>query len=66
MMNKYDKIRNEAVIALISDLRAIAWECSDKDTSEKLINALAKFNEKRWSAADNVVEWAKDRIGGGV
>ena len=65
-MSKYDKIRIDAVIALIGDLTDIARECPDKDTSDKLINALAEYNEKRWAASESVVEWAKDRIGGGV
>ena len=66
MTSKYDKIRNEAMKALIGDLTDIARECPDKDTSDKLINALAEYNEKRWAASESVVEWAKDRIGGGV
>ena len=44
------------MIELISDLFNIVKECPDKDTSEKLINALAEYNEKRWATSDDIVE----------
>ena len=49
MKNKYEEIRKDAVIVLIGKIIEVAENCPDAETSERLIDALVEYNEKRWS-----------------